>query len=80
MQYYEQMIKIGELNEREGRLFLDDNEDSNDKIAMHKKQDRKEGRQVGTRSRPLPMNFDLNMNLLASQTPAENLQTTLKVV
>lgn len=30
---YEQMIKIVDLNEREGQFFLDDNEDSNDKIA-----------------------------------------------
>ena len=33
---YEQMIKIVDLNEREGRFFLDDNEDRNDKIARHK--------------------------------------------
>ena len=28
---YEQMIKIVDLNEREGQFFLDDNEDSNNK-------------------------------------------------
>ena len=33
---YEQMIKIVDLNEREGRFFLDDNEDRNDKIARRK--------------------------------------------
>ena len=33
---YEQMITIVDLNECEGQFFLDDNEDSNNKIARHK--------------------------------------------
>ncbi|KIK06093.1 hypothetical protein K443DRAFT_308826 [Laccaria amethystina LaAM-08-1] len=52
---YEQMIKIVDLNEREGQLFLDDNEDSNNKIARHKNKIEKRGRQIGTRPWPRPM-------------------------
>jgi hypothetical protein len=47
---YEQVIKIVDLNEREGQFFLDDNEDS-----KAQEQDRKAGRQIGTRPRPRPM-------------------------
>ena len=39
---YKQMIKIVDLNERGGQFFLDDNEDSNDKIARHKNKTKKQ--------------------------------------
>ena len=42
---YEQMIKIVDLNEREGQFFLDDNEDSNNKIARHKNKNKIEKRE-----------------------------------
>jgi hypothetical protein len=65
--------------------FFDDNEDSNDKIAKHK--NKIEKRRKTNRHSSMAasidqqaIHFDLNMNLLASQTLAEHLQMTLKAV
>jgi hypothetical protein len=70
------------MNVRVG--FFDDNEDSNDKIARHKNKIEKSWKtnrcSSTTSDNKKAIHLVLNMNLLASQTVAEHLQTTLQAL